>query len=278
MSTALAIQPEQTGFTEQQMAALRALGVQNAPAGDVSLLFHHAARTGLDPFARQIYLINRGGKWGIQTAIDGFRVIRERKGTYRGQTEEWCGPDGQWHDVWLDEQPPAAAKVSVFVEGNLVPIVGIARWIEYAQQNSPTWKKMPALMLAKCAEALALRKAFPQDLSGIYTDDEMASAERETVTVQPSERLAEKARERGIQPKRQQLDVGKHYLDESMAAQNLDELRDIYREAKRGGDLDKSTPAGMTVGEAIDARREALEAEAELPPALDGLDEDGEPV
>lgn len=178
MSTELQIRPDQSAFDDKQLAALRALGVQNAPAADVALLFHQAARTGLDPFARQIYLIGRGGKYTIQTGIDGFRVIRDRKGTYQGQTEEWCGTDGVWTDVWLKSEHPAAARVRLYINGFQVPVPGIARWSEYAQESSPTWKKMPALMLAKCAEALALRKAYPQDLSGLYTTDEIPEAEQ----------------------------------------------------------------------------------------------------
>ncbi len=179
MSTELQIRPDQSAFDDKQLAALRALGVQNAPPADVALLFHQAARTGLDPFARQIYLIGRGGKFNIQTGIDGFRVIRDRAGTYQGHTEEWCGADGQWRDVWLEKGNPAAARVQVYVKGFQVPVTGVARWTEYAQETSPTWKKMPALMLAKCAEALALRKAYPQDLSGLYSDDELPITEQD---------------------------------------------------------------------------------------------------
>jgi hypothetical protein len=57
------------------------------------------------------------------------------------------------------------------------PLFAVAKWDSYSQPNNPIWKKMPDLMLAKCAESLALRKAFPNDMSGIYTDEEMGQAE-----------------------------------------------------------------------------------------------------
>jgi hypothetical protein len=81
-----------------------------------------------------------------------------------------------WVDVWLANTAPAAARVGVMRHDFQQPTYGIATFREYSQQASPMWVKMPATMLAKCAEALALRKAFPQELSGLYTADEMAQA------------------------------------------------------------------------------------------------------
>lgn len=147
-------------------------------------------RTGLDPFAKQIYAIKRndrnapgGKKMGIQTSIDGFRLIAERSGRYAGQMPlQWTADGETWVDVWLATDPPAAARAGVYKVGFAEPLVRPATWSQYAQMTNdgkPTrmWAQMPALMLAKCAEALALRAAFPAELSGLYTDDEMQQAE-----------------------------------------------------------------------------------------------------
>ncbi len=159
---------------------------------ELDLFIATCNRTGLDPFAKQIYAIKRndrnapgGKKLGIQTSIDGFRLIAERSGKYAGQTPiEWLGGDKIWVDVWLDDVPPLAARVGVYKAGFAEPLVRTATWSQYAQMTNdkppkptPMWQKMPALMLGKCAEALALRAAFPAELSGLYTDDEMMQAE-----------------------------------------------------------------------------------------------------
>ncbi len=181
----LAITDEQTFWTDKQKAALQQLGIGNAHDADLAVFFHHCTRTGLDPFARQIYMIERWTKNGprqtIQTGIDGFRLIArratdQRRGTFGYEPTQWCGEDGIWKDVWLEKAAPSAARVTVIRDGSTFPAVAL--YSEYAgtdKQGNPTqmWRDKGSLMLAKCAEALALRKAFPQDLSGLYTSDEM---------------------------------------------------------------------------------------------------------
>lgn len=192
--SALAITDNQQSFNPQQLAALHQLGMSDVSEGDLAVFLHHVQRTGLDPFARQVYMISRNAKverdgrevwekkWTIQTSIDGFRLIGRRAADRARETlgmsdTEWCDPDGVWHDVWLWDRPPSAARVRIIRNGQ--PFPGLALFREYAQYTrkgdlTKMWADKPALMIAKCAEALAWRRAFPQDLSGIYTADEMS--------------------------------------------------------------------------------------------------------
>ena len=95
-TTALA--PRGEKFDADQVALIRRMIAPNASADELTLFVQVCQRTGLDPFARQIYCIHRGGKMGIQTSIDGFRLIAERTGKYAGQVGPfWCGSDGQAH-------------------------------------------------------------------------------------------------------------------------------------------------------------------------------------
>ena len=194
----LVLQAGQSTWTDDQRAALGQLGLTEAPEGDLKVFMHYCQRTGLDPFAKQIYMIKRydsqtrGDKWTIQAAIEGLRLVGERHPQYAGQTEpEWCGEDGVWRDVWLSKDVPAAARVKVIRRDWDLPAVGVVHFNEFAQTKNNgeltyMWKTKAAHMLAKCAEAAAMRKAFPNDLSGVYTEDEMGRAEgRVTITQQP---------------------------------------------------------------------------------------------
>lgn len=176
-------------FSQSQIELLKNTICRGATDDEFRMLMAVCRRTGLDPFSRQIYMVERrfkdkDGNWQrkmeIQTSIDGFRVMAERTGAYEGQDGPyWCDSDGAWTDVWLKPHAPAAAKVGVLKKGFKKILWGVAKWESYVQtysDGSPSkmWAKMGDLMLAKCAEALALRRAFPNDLSGLYTSDEMA--------------------------------------------------------------------------------------------------------
>lgn len=188
-TAALAIRPGQEFWTDKQRSALAVLGIRNASNADLAVFMHYCQKTGLDPFSKQIYGIMRremqGGQWidkfTIQVGISGFQVIRDRIATRLGVTVAyedtiWYDADGAEHTVWLWDTPPAAAKVVVLKDGHRYS--GVCRTAAYMQANKQgepagQWKTQPEHMIEKCAEAKALRRAFPHDLGGLYIEEEM---------------------------------------------------------------------------------------------------------
>ena len=167
---------------ERHIAAYKSfLQIPQATASDISFFAQYCQKTRLDPLSRQIYAITRQGSMQILLSIDGYRIIAQRTGEYEGSETFWCGTDGVWTDVWLNNNPPSAAKVIVYRKNCKRGVSAVALFREYANLKSNTWQKMPALMLAKCAESLALRKAFPSDLSGLYTTDEINNIEESNI-------------------------------------------------------------------------------------------------
>lgn len=172
MSTAITpiVRMPDTAFSREKIELIKRTIAVGASDDELELFLYTAKKTGLDPLARQIYAIKRGGKMTIQTGIDGYRVIADRTGKLAGISDyQFDSEEGKY---------PAKATVTVrkVVGSHVAEFTATARWFEY-NAGGPMWTKMPYLMLGKCAEALALRKAFPADLSGLYTTEEMAQAD-----------------------------------------------------------------------------------------------------
>jgi phage recombination protein Bet len=196
MSGALAVRGDQPDWTPVQQAAFAHIGIEDAPDADKQVFHYVCQNTGLDPFRRQIYMIGRKEKgrdgkpdrikYTIQTGIDGFRLIAEDHPQYAGTLDpEWCGPDGVWRETWTEKLPPVMARVKVLRHDRQHPIALPVRFNEFSATNydgtslQGQWRTKPAHMIAKVAEAASLRKAFPRQLAGVYTDDEMANADRQ---------------------------------------------------------------------------------------------------
>lgn len=287
---------------------------------ELALFAEVCKRTRLDPFRKQIYAIKRNTKvkrWrnGVQveewearltfqTSIDGFRSIAVRSGAYTGTRGPfWCGADGVWKDVWLASSPPAASKVGVCRVGCEEPIWGVARFDAYTQGGN-MWQRMADTMIAKCAEALALRRAFPDDLGGLYTDDEMAQADREPeeppvrqLGPYPQERPAPPPREPAKRPsspppandtgpgvgverqgKERQEAAAQALLDAMGSAQSVAELTRVWSKVK-----DASAKGVITLdqraqlSDASKARKAFLDAPPPPPPHLQHPPEDDFP-
>ena len=178
-------------ITPAQVDLIKSQIAKGATDDELKLFLHVADKSGLDPLSRQIYFIKRSGKMTIQTGIDGFRAVADRTGQYVGSS-----------DPVFEENGEIPSKATVTVNKVVGGIVGnftaTARWEEYYPGKSQgfMWDKMPHTMLGKCAEALALRKAFPAQLSGLYTDHEMDQANNDD---KPNETPPNKTKE--INPK-----------------------------------------------------------------------------
>lgn len=173
--------PVEITFNAEQMKVITSTIAKGATPEELQLFVATCTRTGLDPFLKQIYAVKRWDNkekrevMAIQVGIDGFRLIADRTGKYGGQDPvEWLDSDGVWSEVWTGRgDHPIAARTAVYRKDWSHKAPAVCRWDSYVQTHGadgklmPNWAKMPDVMLGKCAEALALRRAFPAEMSGL---------------------------------------------------------------------------------------------------------------
>lgn len=164
--------PALAHYSPDDLELIRRFVAPDSSDHELAFFLEYAQAQGLNPFQGELVGVPRWSEkakrkvMSIQVTVRGERTLAERTGLYGGQDPpQWCGPDARWLDVWLDEKPPAAARVAIYRKDWDRPAVGVARYASYVQlgkDGSPQglWKTSADFMLAKCAEASALRKAF----------------------------------------------------------------------------------------------------------------------
>lgn len=196
------------GMDREQVDLIKRTVAKGANDDQLALFLVTAKRLGLDPFARQIYCVLRKNKSGgsdmaIQTGIDGLRSIAARTGEMDGMEGPWwAGEDGVWRETWTSKTPPAVARFLVYRKGASRSFPGVAHLASYGAYKDDgktldqKWAAMPENMLAKCAEAAALRRAFPLQMDGVYIPEEMErnaidvpSVEKVVSATQPAESI-----------------------------------------------------------------------------------------
>jgi len=245
-ATAIAVSREQKDLWKRMYC-------RGATDDEAELIIGISIRTGLSLEARQLFPVQRWDAdlrkmvFTVQTSIDGFRLIAERTKRYAGQLEtEWLDKNGRWLTYWADSFPPVGARVGVLRKDFEKPMFAYARFEAYAgrkkngQLNS-MWTSKPEVMIAKCAEALALRKAFPQELSGLYTEDE--------IEVVPTEDLSRRAAIEDKKSKTEAMldafskyEVTRFMLEDYCDGKKIDDFSDteitkcqlLYRQFKSG--------------------------------------------
>ena len=166
------------GYNAEQVQLIKRTICQNTTDDELKLFLHVARVSGLDPFSKQIHAVKRAGKMTLQVGIDGYRLIAHRTGRCAGISLPEFTYKKDRNGKELDQIDSASVTVKRIVAGNFCEFSATAFWDEYAPKDSGfMWRDRPKGQLSKCAEALALRKAFPAELSGLYTDDEMHSAD-----------------------------------------------------------------------------------------------------
>src|SRR6266852_5439268 len=169
-------------LTPEQVELIKRTVAQGATDDELQLFLEVCRTTGLNPFLRQIHALKRwDGELGrevltIQVGIDGLRLQAERTGRYAP------GDDTLFRDDAEGQLRAAQAFVKKQTQdGTWHQYSGIAHFQEYAQRKKDgtlrrMWREKPRVMLAKCAEALALRKGFPAETAGLYIPEELPAA------------------------------------------------------------------------------------------------------
>ena len=184
-------------FTDEQISLLKRTVAKGATDDEFNLFMHLADKYALDPFAKEIWFIKRGGVPTIFTSRDGYLKIADSNHNYDGMISEYVckndiltkSPDGTYsHQFGSPERGPiVGAYAVVFRKDRKIPSSQYAPFDEYNSGSNPVWRSNPSSMIKKVAEVMSLKRAFK--ISGLVTQEEIAQEhavvhEAEVISIQ----------------------------------------------------------------------------------------------
>jgi phage recombination protein Bet len=183
---------------EELIRVLESSIYPGAKLESIKLVVGYCKAQNLDPLLKPVHIVPMDVKTGekdkkgwdvtakrdvVMPGIGLYRTQAARTGQYAGMSEPEFGPTKTLtfrQKTWVDDQEtwadatieyPEYCRITVtrVVGGNVAKFTATEFWLEnYATSGRKTiapnamWKKRPRGQLAKCAEAQALRKAFPE--------------------------------------------------------------------------------------------------------------------
>lgn len=149
-------------FSDRKMIdTLKSTVAQGLTDPEFALFAEFCRSTALNPFKREIWAIKAGGRLQLMTGLNGFLAIANAHPQFDGME---CIVD--------NDEAPTKAVCKVWRKDRKFPSEGVAMMKEY-RKDTPIWRQMPRVMLTKVAKSIAIREAFPQELGGLYTQEEM---------------------------------------------------------------------------------------------------------
>lgn len=177
----------QRGISPEAWHVMQTVLFKGASAEMICTLVDYCKARKLDPLKRPFHIVKvwdtDAGKLveSIWPGIGELRTTAMRTGNYAGKSDIEFGDDTTRTLGGLEITFPEWAQCRVFrlVGGQRVEFAGSkVYWLEtYASTKggkpNSMWQKRPRGQLAKCAEAEALRSAFPEELGHEVTAEEM---------------------------------------------------------------------------------------------------------
>lgn len=202
--------PAQSDLTGDQVKTLEQAGIipQNTPIAQIQVFGQICKEKGLSAFSKEIYLVGYAGQYSVITGINGFRKIAAETGQLAGMDDPKFDtmPDGSFKtaaQLKTEGKLPTTCTVTAYrlMGGVRCPFTHTALFTEFSTGKNK-WQTMPFQMIAKVAEAFALRKGFSDRLTGLQIEEEQGAAAGDTVLAEQVNR-EDVAREKALQ----QIDI-----------------------------------------------------------------------